>query len=148
MQIENLKDSDLISIHHIFRIIKIENNDGKTVLTVENVYNGFQQTIDENIVYKSLHSTSDHFIKMIKINTHEAVETLLKNSDMIFTASFVKSDGTERLIRGRYLYIDQVMGRLVVEDLDLAHTNNCIRQIDCRTIKYLIINNTKYEISE
>lgn len=72
------------------------------------------------------------------------IEKLVTLYNTPFTAEFVKQDGTQRVIRARLLSPDLLRGRSTVEDLDIADTNDRIRQIDHRTLASLIVNGVKY----
>lgn len=53
--------------------------------------------------------------------------------------------GEERTITGRIISVDRLRGRVTVVDLDKEGRDN-IRQIDPRTLNWLIIDNIKYVV--
>ena len=52
--------------------------------------------------------------------------------------------GEERTLIGYLVELNSQMGRSLVIDMEIAPEQNRIRQIDHRTINWLILNNTKY----
>lgn len=69
----------------------------------------------------------------------EAEELLLNAGHQPFTVCFSKADGSERVLRG-YRTGDAHFGRSLVWDFDV----NEMRQVDHRTLKWIILNQTKY----
>lgn len=72
----------------------------------------------------------------------------------VFTACFIKqpkkgeTEGEERVIHARLLPSPETsLGRSMVEDLDLpGPTEKRIRQIDRRTLKWMILDGVKYTV--
>ncbi len=75
-------------------------------------------------------------------------ETLIKCFNVPLKVEFVKADGTVRVLRGRLVKIEPIMGRSYAEDLDIPPNENRLRQIDHRTLKSLTVNGTKYTLKE
>lgn len=82
----------------------------------------------EGTVYRSLTDIVEIFT-----NLHE---------NELFTVKFTKKDGSERVLRGRRISTNN-LGRSEVFDLE----ENGLRQVDHRTIQYLICKNKKYIIN-
>lgn len=80
-----------------------------------------------------------------KVNKTRAAELLTSAGDSVFTVVFEKQDGTERKLTGRLLETENQMGRSNVADLEITSGNN-MRQVDHRTIKYLILKGVKYTV--
>jgi len=70
--------------------------------------------------------------------TYEQIEKNLK------TISKELNKGEERTLIGYLLEINNEMGRSSAIDLEIERGQNRLRQIDHRTINYLIFKNTKY----
>jgi hypothetical protein len=64
----------------------------------------------------------------------------------VIDAVSILIDGEERTITCRILSIDRLRGRLSVIDLEIDDIKNNIRQIDPRTLNWLIIDGVKYII--
>lgn len=87
--------------------------------------------------------SADQFAEEKKVGKLEAAETLINSINRPFTVAFEKADGQERVLRGRLIKPEPLLGRSMVEDLD-AQSGNRVRQVDHRTIKWLIVDNIKY----
>lgn len=89
-------------------------------------------------------ASADTFNKIEKVTKTEMARKLLDACCGVFTVTFIKQTGDERVLRGRLVEEESVMGRVLVEDLDLGSSFTNYRQVDLRTIKSLIIGGTKY----
>lgn len=89
--------------------------------------------------------SADQYTEEKKVGKIEAAETLVASVNRPFTVAFEKSDGKERVLRGRLIKPEPLLGRSMVEDLD-EPANNRVRQVDHRTIKWLIVENVKYVV--
>lgn len=87
--------------------------------------------------------SADRYAQEEKVSKTQAAELLVTSVNRPFTVSFAKSDGSERILRGRLVRPEPLLGRSMVEDLD-EKTNNRLRQVDHRTINWLIVEGTKY----
>jgi hypothetical protein len=74
-----------------------------------------------------------------------AAEILITSFNRPLTVRFVKKQGGERVLRGRLLRPEPLLGRSYVEDLD-AKGDSRIRLVDHRTIKCLIVDGVKYTV--
>ena len=92
--------------------------------------------------------SADRFNEIERVTKTEAAEILTTAFSRPFTVCFNKDNGEERTLRGRLIHPEPLLGRSMVEDLDVSiHDNKCrLRQVDHRTIKWLIVNSTKYEV--
>lgn len=59
-----------------------------------------------------------------------------------FTVCFQKQDGSERVLRGRLIEPEPLLGRSRVEDLDKSGKENRFRQVDHRTLQWIIVDDT------
>ena len=70
-------------------------------------------------------------------------ELLINARNIPFTVCFEKQNGEERVLRGRLISHEALLGRSSVEDLDLP-AGDRTRLVDHRTLKFLILNGVKY----
>lgn len=89
--------------------------------------------------------SADYFAEEIKVSKLQAAEILTQSANKPFTVNFIKSDGQERTLRGRLLRPESLLGRSMVEDLDEPGPIK-LRQVDHRTIQFIIVNGTKYTV--
>ncbi len=88
--------------------------------------------------------SADQFQETKKVSKTTAAELLIGSVNCPFTVCFEKSDGTERTLRGRLVKPEPLLGRSMVEDLD--EEKDRLRQVDHRTIKFLIVGGIKYVV--
>jgi hypothetical protein len=96
----------------------------------------------KDLVENSL--SADQFTETVKVTKTEAAEILISLHNRPFTVSFDKADGKERKLRGRLIKHEALLGRSMVEDLDEPADKNRVRQVDHRTINFIICEGVKY----
>jgi len=89
--------------------------------------------------------SADQYEKEEKVGKTRAAEVLVHSVNRPFTVCFLKTDRTERILRGRLVKPEPLLGRSMVEDLEQKGVNR-LRQVDHRTIKYLIVDGVKYVV--
>lgn len=90
--------------------------------------------------------SADQFAEEVKVSKTRAAEILISSHNRPFTVCFEKQDGDDRTLRGRLVHPEPLLGRSMVEDLDLSASEHRLRQVDHRTIKYLIVEGVKYVV--
>jgi hypothetical protein len=90
--------------------------------------------------------SADQYEETEKVSKTEAAEILISSHNRPFTVSFEKADHTERIMRGRLIKPEPLLGRSMVEDLDESDKKNRVRQVDHRTINYLVVGGVKYQV--
>lgn len=109
--------------------------------------NGSQFEIRGPQLIESTMNSNQQFEKVEKVSRTAAIEALLSAGDSVFTAEYVKQDGTPRVLVGRLLSSENLLGRSNAEDLMLpASEKNRMRQIDHRTLESVIVKGTKYTV--
>ena len=89
--------------------------------------------------------SADQFTEEVKVTKTKAAETLISSHNRPLTVCFEKTDGSERIMRGRLVTPEPLLGRSMVEDLDIVDGHR-LRLVDHRTIKYLIVEGVKYVV--
>lgn len=90
--------------------------------------------------------SADQFEEEEKVGKTRAAELLISSPNRPLTVCFEKQDGTERVLKGRLVQPEPLLGRSMVEDLEVKDAKNRLRQVDHRTIKYLIVDGVKYTV--
>lgn len=90
--------------------------------------------------------SADQYHEEVKVSKTKAAEILIESHNRPFTVSFQKQDGEERVLRGRLIRPEPLLGRSMVEDFDQSDTGNRFRQVDHRTINFLIVDGVKYVV--
>jgi hypothetical protein len=100
-------------------------------------------------------SSANQFQEEVLVSKTKAAEILAdlqaRHDRRPFQVAFVKKDGSDRVLNGRMIpSIESPLGYSSVEDLDLpvidaatGKSNHRVRQVDHRTIKYVVINGVK-----
>lgn len=89
--------------------------------------------------------SADQVLEEQKVTKTQAAEILTHSSNKPFTVSFLKQDGSERVLKGRLIKSEPLLGRSMVEDLEEIGVNR-LRQVDHRTINWLIVDCVKYVV--
>jgi hypothetical protein len=92
--------------------------------------------------------SADQFTTTEKVTKTEAAEILISLFNRPFTVSFLKADKSERVLRGRFVRHEALLGRSMVEDLDepADSPKGRIRQVDHREINFIICEGVKYVV--
>jgi|GEM_PF-3574026 len=114
-----------------------------TNLTVKDVDNHREMGVNGTELIESSFS-ADQFHEEIKVSKTKAAELLVSSPNRPIKVSFNKQDGTERILRGRLIQPEPLLGRSMVEDLDITDGKNRLRQVDHRTINFIIVDGVKY----
>ena len=118
-------------------------------LSVSDVDNNREMGVNGTDLIESSFS-ADQFHEEVKVSKTKAAELLVSSPNRPLKVSFNKLDGTERVLRGRLIQPEPLLGRSMVEDLDIATlkdaTKSRLRQVDHRTINWLIVDGVKYVV--
>jgi hypothetical protein len=91
--------------------------------------------------------SSDQFKEEEKVGKTRAAEILVHSVNRPFSVSFVKQDGEEKTMRCRLIKPEPLLGRSMVENLDLPISDKGrLRQVDHRTINWIIVDGVKYTV--
>lgn len=113
------------------QVTGLDNNQGKFgVHGVELIRNAF---------------SADQFEEEEEVTKTRAAELLISSYNRPFTVCFDRQDGKERVLRGRLVSAEPLLGRSHVEDLDEPEGKR-MRLVDHRTIKFLITDGVKYVV--
>ncbi len=119
-------------------------NKAKQFVTVVDVDDKTEFDINGKTMIDTLKTGSIHG-KPQKVTMTKAAEILSTSFNTPFTVCFTKQNGDERILRGRLLSTESLLGRSNVEDLDITDAHR-MRQVDHRTIRWIIVGGEKYEV--
>lgn len=94
--------------------------------------------------------SADQVVEEQKVSKTQVAEILVNSHNCVFTVCFEKQgNNEERILRGRLLNPEPLLGRSYVEDLDVVddRPNGRMRLVDHRTIKWLTVGGIKYVTS-
>lgn len=161
---ENIKKDDMLCSINYYKVLS-KDTVNKTVRLQND--NGLVLDVTENIPITEMYS-ADYYHSEVVLPRSLVVQHLLNARDIIFTVSFRKKvnpkdiikhiddtddidellNGETRILTGILNYIDKATGRTFVTDLKIPPNKNRMRQVDNRTISWLIIKNVKYIVSK
>ena len=124
---------------------KVDRIDGTEKLLVEDLERGNKFHIQGKDLIDSTLS-ADEFSKTEKINKTAAAQKLVTLFGVPFTVNFDEQSGKNRTLRGKLVEPEPLLGRSYVEDLDIPLGTHRLRQVDHRSINYLICQGVKYVV--
>jgi len=147
---ENVKPNDIMAFVYYGKVLNVvkAGKDHSIELQDLDAKNEKFNVVGDTLIMLSC--SADQFENEKMVTQTQAAEILINCSYTPFTVCFIKSNGEKRVLRGRLLYHEPLMGRSVVEDLDLEITapGGRIRQVDHRHILYIIWDGIKYIVSK
>lgn len=136
------KVGNLVAVTFWTKVDRVESSDK---LLVEDLDSGNKFYIQgKDLVNRTL--SADEFSKTEKITKTAMAEKLVSLYGKPFTVQFTKENGDLRVLRGKLVSSEPLLGRSYVEDLDIPMGQHRLRQVDHRTISYLICDNIKYVV--
>lgn len=138
-----VKSGDLMAFTYYTRI-KSTGNRGE-MLVVEDLHSNMSQiTITgKELVERS--ASADQYHEEEKVTKTHAAEILINSPNRPLTVCFDKADGSERILRGKLIKPEPLMGRSMCEDLETTDKNRA-RLVDHRTIHWIIVDGVKYVV--
>ena len=125
--------------------VKVKATRSDSELLVKDLHNGQEiQVRGKELIETCL--SADQFEEEKKVTKTQAAEILIGSPNQPLTVSFMKQDGAERTLRGKLVKPEPLLGRSMCEDLDCDDNKNRLRQVDHRTINFLIVGGVKYTV--
>ena len=124
---------------------KVDRIDATDKILVEDLERGNKFHIQGKDLIDSTLS-ADQFSKTEKITKTAAAEKLVSAYGRPFTVEFIEQSGKNRVLRGKLVNPEPLLGRSYVEDLDIPLGTHRLRQVDHRSLKYIIIDDVKYVV--
>ena len=142
VKVGEIKKDDIMAFVYYTKVLK----PGGNVLDVHNIDADMDFRVEgKQLIERGL--SADQFAEEIKITKTRAAEILISSYNRPLTVCFEKLDGTEKVLRGRLIRPGPLLGRSMVEDLDVTSSHRQ-RLVDHRTIKFLIVEGVKYEVKQ
>jgi hypothetical protein len=143
-----VQKGDLMSFTYY---VKVKSTDlSRNEMMVEDLINGGQeiQVRGRELIENSY--SADQYVEEEKVSMTKCAEILISSPNRPLTVCFEKKDGTERVLRGRFIKHEALLGRSMVEDLDVKKTDkeDGLRQVDHRTIKWLVVDGVRYTVGK
>lgn len=123
---------------------KVKRVDGPR-LTVESLDGGIGEFQVQGEVLIASAGSADQVHETVPSTMTEIAERLISSHRRPLTVCFEKADGSERVLRGRLVDHEALLGRSRVEDLEQP-AGDRLRLVDHRTLKWLVVDGVKYEL--
>jgi hypothetical protein len=138
---DNVQKNDIMAFIYYARV---DRNDHGNTLKIYDLDNDKEMWVSgRQLIEKSF--SADQYDKEEKVSKTKAAEILTNAHNRPLSVCFVKIDGTDRIIRGRLINPEPLLGRSKVEDLDYIGESR-IRLVDHRTIKWIVVDGVKYVV--
>jgi hypothetical protein len=144
-----VKPGDLMAIIHYVKVNAINGaRDQMDVAPLEKMGTNIKVT-GRDLIANAL--SADYFAEEVTTTMTDVAEKLVTSHNRPLTVCFIKQakkgeeDGEERVLRGRLVKHESLLGRSYVEDLDKTE-NDRIRLVDHRTIRWLVVDGVKYTV--
>lgn len=138
---QKIKIGDLMAIVHYVKVKEVYPKNFELYTTDVDLQDHTMRVQGKELLESAY--SADQYDEEIKVSKTQAAELLIHSPNRPFTVNFEKNDGVERTLRGRLIAPEPLLGRSMVEDLDET-SDHKLRQVDHRTIKWIIVEGTKY----
>jgi len=144
-----VKAGDLMAIVHYVKVKRI--NQSGNQMVVEPL-DGSGQNIDvmgRELIAAAL--SADYFAEEVATTMTDVAQKLVESHNRPLTVCFTKQakkneeEGEERVLRGRLISHEALLGRSYVADMDKPEKDR-VRLVDHRTIKWLVVDGVKYTV--
>lgn len=142
---QKVKEGDLMAFVYYGQVTKVYSEYAGHRLQVKGLAGapGEFSVNGDSLIINAL--SADQVHEEHRVTKTRAAELLVTSFNRPLTVCFVKQDGQDRVLRGRLVQPEPLLGRSHVEDLDVAGANK-LRLVDHRTIKWLIVEGVKYVV--
>lgn len=138
-----VKKNDLMAFVYYAKVVSVSPT-GESV-RVQSLNDGIGEiVITGRELIENSHS-ADQSLEDVKVSKTRAAEILVGSPNRPLTVCFEKADGTERVLRGKLVKPEPLLGRSMMEDMDVDGKDR-LRQVDHRTIQYIIVDGVKYVV--
>lgn len=138
-----VKKGDIVAVQYFTKVTEVHEK-GRTINVDQLDTEGDFSIRGRELVDQCF--SADQFETTEAVTKTKAAEILSTSFNTPFTVVFVTQEGETRLLRGRLVQPEPLLGRSSVEDLDIPRTSHRLRLVDHRTIQSLIVNNVKYTV--
>jgi len=140
----NIKAGDLVSTTRFLKVNRRKTVTDRPVLEVTDVHNGLDFEIRGQDLVNQLDTAND-FDTTEQISKTDLAKKLTESYNVVFSVCFDKANGEERILRGRLMKPEPLLGRSHCEDLEIEDGHK-LRLVDHRTLKWMIVNGVKYTV--
>lgn len=140
-----IKTGELIAMVNWVRVTKVDKK-GTVILVADQDHAALNNIEVKGKELVEACFSAAQFTKEEKVTMTRAAEILISAYNRPISVCFTKQDGTERVLEGRLICPEPLLGRSKMEDLSLPATEHRMRLVDHRTVKWLIVDGIKYTV--
>jgi hypothetical protein len=140
-----VKVGDIMAFTYFVKVARVQ--DGGNALITENLDGSNTEIMFRGRDLIEGAASADQHSEEQKIGITKAEELLTTSYNRVMTVLFTKKDGSERKMRCRYLRPGS-LAHSIVEDLEKADPKDRIRQVDHRTVRWIIVDGIKYTVGK
>lgn len=134
---------DIMAFTYFVKVVS-NYNSGESLVVEDVDRPGKRMRIDGTDLI-AVSKSADQSHETISVSKTAAAEILVQSYGRPIAVAFIKADGSQRVMRCRLIRPEPLLGRSMVEDLE-ADVKNRVRQVDHRTIEWLVVDGTRYEV--
>ena len=138
------KVGDLVAVVRFCKVNSVD--DTNKVVNVKDINDGLDFNIRGEDMLKTLLSANSHTSQEKKTMT-ELATIVSQSFNKPMTVNFIKQDKTERTMVGRVTSSEPLLGRSYMEDSEETKAHK-IKQVDHRTINWVIVDGVKYVLKK
>ena len=155
VSVSKIKTGDIMAFTNYVKVQSVGHDKyGRDELIVESLDNGAKSISIAGSELIEGGTSADQYQEEVLLSRTAVIRILLAQFHRPITVAWVKKDGSDRVLRGRLVDVEDAnTGYSSAEDLDLPSTPTTpggrparLRQIDHRTLKYVIANGVKYTV--
>ena len=145
LDIKEIKKGDLMAFVYYAKVENVSSNGLHiSAINLDTETKETFQVTGEELISKS--RSADWYDEEIKESKTALAERLTHSGGKPFTVCFDKQDGEERILKGRLVKPEPLLGRSMVEDLEVDLPKHRVRQVDHRTLHWMIVDGVKYTV--
>jgi hypothetical protein len=140
-----IRVGDLMAVVQYAAVVHVA--DGGCRLGLRDVDTGVAWERYGDVLVERMQS-ADRYAEVIPTNQSNVIDVLVASFNRPLAVAWVKKDGEERILRGRFIGEEPRRGYSWCEDLDIPADDKRgrLRQVDHRTILWLQVGGVRYEV--
>lgn len=142
---DKVKPGDVMALVYFVKVVNVSEISGNRLIVADVDNENVFEVNGAPLVERSF--SADQFEEEIKVTKTKAAEILISSPNRPLTVCFEKQDGSERVLRGRLISHEALLGRSMVEDLDQDGKDR-LRLVDHRTIRFLVVDGIKFVVKK
>lgn len=142
MELKKVNKGEILSMTNYMVVTGV--NVKANTISVKDM-NGMEFDIQgKSLIESGKIKSAAQYTSSVRVSRTELIEKLRTSNGVVLTVNFDKADSTNRTMICYYLNAEPGLGRSQVKDLE--DPSKPFKQVDHRTLQWIIINNVKYQV--